>query len=230
MQERSIAFVGFRHQVAGTAQLGIGAGAVELATNHEGRVQPRLTQHRGNQAGCGGLTMGAGHCNAVAVAHDFRQHFRPGHNRHPAAAGRCHFRVITAHGGGHHHHVCPGAVLGTVADLHFHAHGPKPVCYRAFLDVGTGHVVALVLQYFGNTAHAGTADADKVDMANSAHFRHLVHQRRIVCISHWRPPDSNSRLSPLHRDGPASARPAPFPEFFPGHRTTLSGCRPVPRG
>src|SRR5690554_2574534 len=166
----------------------------------------------------------------MAIAHDLCQHFCPGHNRHTPAAGRRHFRVFTAYGSGDHHHIGPGAVLGPVTNLHLNSHRPEAFGNGTFLQVRTRHAVALVLQYLGNTAHAGTTNTNKVDAVDPAHFGHLVHQWRIVCISHWRPPDSNSRLSPLHRDGPSSVRPAPFRAVFRGHRPTLSGCRPVPRG
>src|SRR5690554_320303 len=66
-----------------------------------------------------------------------------------------------------------------------------------------------------------------MNTANPAHFRHLIDQRRIGCISHWRPPDSNSRLSPLHQGGPVIVRPAPLSKFVSGRRPGLSKSLPA---
>ncbi len=86
IQKRGIAFVGFRHQVAALAQTCVGAGAVQTAADDEGRIQSALGQQAGHQAGGGGLAVGAGHRDAVAEAHQFRQHFRPRHHRDPRSS------------------------------------------------------------------------------------------------------------------------------------------------
>ena len=51
VQERGVRLVGLDHDVLATAQLGIGTGAVESTTDHEGGVQPRFRQHTGHQTG-----------------------------------------------------------------------------------------------------------------------------------------------------------------------------------
>ncbi|MDX1604787.1 MAG: hypothetical protein R3202_01270, partial [Candidatus Competibacterales bacterium] len=68
VEERGIALVGLRHQIAPGAEPGIGTGAVEPAADHEGRVQSALGQQAGDQAGGGGLAVGTGHGDALAEA------------------------------------------------------------------------------------------------------------------------------------------------------------------
>src|SRR5690554_5595089 len=109
------------------------------------------------------------------------------------------------------------AVFFAMTNLYNNAHCRKTVGYCTFSQVRARYLIALIFQYLSNAAHADATNTHEVDMTNPTHFRHLINQRWIVCINHWRPPDSNSRLSPLHLGGPACVLPPPssLPEHDP---------------
>ncbi|MNE52320.1 hypothetical protein D3C80_1469860 [compost metagenome] len=186
MQEAGIAFVCFGDQVAAGAQLGIGTGSGQAATDDEGRVQATGGEHRGQQAGGGGLAMGTGDRDAVAVAHQLGEHLGPRHHRNASLKRRGHFRVGGIDGAGHHQHIGAGGVLGTVTDEDLRTEGFQTLGNRRGLEVGARHLVTQVQQHFGNTAHAHTADTDEVDATDTAHFR-LWHG--FFVLNHGPPPD-----------------------------------------
>jgi hypothetical protein len=94
VQERCVGLVGLDHDVVAAAQLGVGACAVELAADHKGRVQARLGQHAGHQAGGSGLAVGAGNGDALLQAHQLRQHERAGHHGNFFLARGQHLGVV----------------------------------------------------------------------------------------------------------------------------------------
>ena len=56
-------------------------------------VHARIEQ-RGNQAGRGGLAVGARHCHRAFQPHQFGQHFRTAHHRHAVFERGDHFGVV----------------------------------------------------------------------------------------------------------------------------------------
>ncbi len=105
VQEAGVAFIGFGDQVAAGAELGIGARCIQAAADDERRVQATGREHRSDQAGGGGLAMGTGDGDAVAIAHQLGEHFGTRHHRDSALQGSGHFRVGGIDGTGHHQHV-----------------------------------------------------------------------------------------------------------------------------
>ncbi len=185
VQEARIAFIGFGDQVAAGAKLGIGACGVQTTTDDERRVQATGGEHRSDQAGGGGFAVGTGDGDAVAIAHQFSQHFCTRYHRDAAFQCSGDFRVGRVHGTRHHQHVGSGSVFGTVADENLCAERFQALGDRRSLQVGTGHFIAQVQQHFGNPAHAHTADTDEVDTADAAHFR-LRHG--FLILNHGPPP------------------------------------------
>ncbi|KAG1401012.1 hypothetical protein G6F59_013101 [Rhizopus arrhizus] len=168
-QEAAIAFVGLGHQPLATTQLGVGTGGQQLATDHEGRVQAAFAQHRSGQAGGGGLAVGTGHGDAAAEAHQLGQHRRARHDRNALAARFHQFRVVLADRAGHHHAVGAQHIGRRVA-----AHDARPqagqAAGRAVVGiVRAGDFVAQRQHHFGDTAHAGAADADEMHAREGAH-------------------------------------------------------------
>ena len=110
VQEGCVRLIRLHHDVITAAQLGIGTGAVQAATNHKGGVQPGLRQHAGHQAGGGGFAVGAGNRNALLQAHQFRQHQRARH--HWNTPGPCghDFGVVCLHSSGGDHRVGGGHI------------------------------------------------------------------------------------------------------------------------
>ena len=93
VQEGSVRFVRFRHQILAVAKAGIAAGGSQHAADNEGRVEPGIGENRGNQAGGGGFAMRAGNGDTEAEAHQLCQHFGATDNRNAQLARAQHFRV-----------------------------------------------------------------------------------------------------------------------------------------
>src|SRR5690606_41411608 len=70
------------------------------------------------------------------------------------------------------HHIGVTHILGTVTDLDTHAHITQTRHHRRFAQIGTADIITLVGQHFGNTTHAGTTDANKMNATNAAQFRY----------------------------------------------------------
>ena len=174
VQERCIALVRLGDQESAGAQLGVAADTVDQAADHERGVQTRLGEDIGNQAGSRGFAMGAGHSDAVAIAHQLCQHLGPGHHRNTGGPGCDHLGVELVHCAGADHHIGAADVFRGVADKHPYAPCLEPAGHRARAEVGSGHLIPKVDQHLGNTAHARTADTNHVNPANPAHLRHSV--------------------------------------------------------
>jgi len=144
VQEARVAFIGFGDQVAAGAELGIGAGCIQAATNNEGRVQATSGEHRSDQAGRGGLAVGTGDGDAVAITHQLGQHLGTWHHGNAAFKGGGHFRVGSVHGAGHHQHVGLSGVLSAVADENLCAKRLQALGDRRLFQVRAGHLVAQV--------------------------------------------------------------------------------------
>ncbi len=168
-QEAAIAFVGLGHQPLATTQLGVGAGGQQLATNHERRVQATFAQHRSGEAGGGGLAMGAGHGDATAETHQFGQHRCARHDRNALAARFHQFRVVFADGAGDHHAVGAQHVGRRVATHDARTQAGQAAGRHVVGVVRTGHFIAQRQHHFGDTAHAGAADADEMHARECAH-------------------------------------------------------------
>ncbi len=78
VQEAGVALVGLGDQVATAAQLRVGAGRREPATDDKGRVQPTCGKYRGQQAGGGRLAVGTGDRDAMAITHQLSKHLARG--------------------------------------------------------------------------------------------------------------------------------------------------------
>jgi len=52
------------------------------------------------------------------------------------------------------------------------------------LDIGTGHGIALVKHDLGNAAHSGTANADKMQATDTAHFRYFNQAGALGLVAH----------------------------------------------
>ncbi len=168
-QEAAIAFVGLGHQPLATTQLGVGAGGQQLATNHERRVQAAFAQYRSGEAGGGGLAMRTGHGDAAAEAHQLGQHRRTRHDRNALAARFHQFRVVFADGTGDHHAVGAQHVGRGVAAHDARTQAGQAAGRHVVGVVRAGHFIAQRQHHFGDTAHAGAADADEMHARERAH-------------------------------------------------------------
>src|SRR5690606_21948247 len=184
VQEGGIAFIRLGDKITAAAQAGVAAGAVEQAANHEGGLPARFAVDAGHQAGGGGFAVGAGHRHTGAKAHQLGQHFGPAHHRNAQIPRRQQLGVVGTDGGGDHHYAGSGHLLGLVAQVDGGAHGRQPIGDRVMGDIGAGNGIAFVDQHFGNTAHTGTADADKVDTPHPSHLGYHASQFRQFNLGH----------------------------------------------
>src|SRR5690606_36258766 len=108
-----------------------------------------------------------------------------------------------------------------MTNVHPHAQLTQARHHRRFAQVGTAHLITLVAQHFGNTAHPDTANTDKMNAADTAHFRHHVCCRRgvfhivPVVVSHAAPP---------HRYRPHGSRCPAMPPRVRGQPVRPAPC------
>src|SRR5690606_24130410 len=91
-------------------------------------------------------------------------------------------------------HIHAVDILRGMANVHPHTQFTQACYHRRLTQVGTAHLITLVAQHFGNTTHADTTDADKMDTPDAAHFRHHMSNRCsvfhivLIVVSHAAPP------------------------------------------
>ena len=167
VEERGIGLVGLDHDVLALAQPRVGTGAVQAPADDEGRVQPRLGQHAGDQAGGRRLAVRASDGHALAQAHQLGQHERARHHGNLARARSLYLGVVALHGRGGHHGIGPLDVGGVVAHMGGDAQALQAAQRGAVRQVRARHLVAQVVQHLGDAAHAGAAHADEVNVTDS---------------------------------------------------------------
>ncbi len=164
VEEGGVRLVGLDHDELALAQRRVGASRVELAADHEGRVDSGFGQHAGDQRGGGGLAVSAGDGDAAAQPHQLGQHHGARHDRHMARARGQHLGVVALYGGGGDDRVGAGDMRGLMTDMDADAQFGQPARHGAVGLIGAGDGVAEVVQDLGDAAHAGTTDADEMDV------------------------------------------------------------------
>lgn len=169
IQERGVALVGLRDQVAPAAEARVAAGAVQAPADDKGRVAPRLGQQGRDQAGRGGLAVSPGDRDPVTETHQLGEHLGARDHRDAARPRPRDLRVLRPDRGGHHHHIAILDVRRIVADDHAGAERAQALRDRVLPQIGTGDPIAEVDEHLGDPAHAGAADPHQVDAADTAH-------------------------------------------------------------
>ena len=149
--------VALAHPVAGVEQR-------QRAADHHRGVGLRRHEDVGGHGGGGGLAVGAGHAQGVAVAlHDGAPRLGAlvygDAPRHSAGD----LRVVVVNGGGADHRVAVFQVLRRMAYGHGNAHGAQVLHGGAVGHVGALHRDAHALQHLGQRAHGHAADARQMD-------------------------------------------------------------------
>ena len=182
IQERCVRFVRFGHDEVAGAQLGIGAGTVQPAADHKGRIEAALCQDTGYQAGGGGLAMGAGNRDAALESHQFGQHQCPRHDRDVSFPSGNDFRIVLIDCGRGHDRIGPANIFRRVPERHFRAQAGEALRCGIRSEIGAGHRVAEVDQHFGNAAHAAAADSDEMDILDLVfHALSSLAARHVPC-------------------------------------------------
>ena len=112
-----------------------------------------------DDGGRGGLAMGAGDGDAVFQAHEFRQHLGARNHRNLVLVRFVNFGIVRFDRRRGHHHVRVIDVAGLVAVEDRGAEILQAFRDRRRLGVGTGDGIAQRQQYFGDAAHADSANA-----------------------------------------------------------------------
>ena len=128
-------------------------------------IHARFGQDAGDQRGGGGLAVRAGHRDALLEAHQFRQHHGARHHRDmcflapPSTSG-----LSSLHRGGHHHDIGPLDMRCRMTLENLRTLLGQAPRGGVIGHIGTADLKAQVDQHFGDAAHAGAADADKMDV------------------------------------------------------------------
>ncbi len=183
MQKRRVALIRFRDQVTAMAKAGMYARRFYQPAVDKGRVQPGLGVNAGYHRGGGGFAVGPGNGDPVAKAHQLRQHFGTTDHRDTRLMRGNDFRVICRNRAGNDNHAGITHVFRAMVEINGGAKLRQLLGHRIRRQVGAADLVTFVSQHFGNTAHTGTADADKVNVPNATHLGHYGTQFcQILCI------------------------------------------------
>ena len=172
--ERCVRLIGFRDEVLALTQSRVRVGALEPATDNEGRIKSAFGKNAGDQARRRCLAMRSGNRDRIAKTHEFREHLGALHNGHHLLACGNHFGIGFIDRAGDDNGVCILDIACSVADEYSGALLLKALCLFAGLQIRTLHGVAQAQHDFGNAGHAGTADSDEMDSMNSPHSRDHV--------------------------------------------------------
>ena len=88
---------------------------MQLAADHERRIEPAFGEHAGDEARRRGLAVRAGDGDAAAEAHQFAEHFGARHDRHAPLARGDEFGIVGLDRARHDQHVDVGDVRRVVA-------------------------------------------------------------------------------------------------------------------
>ena len=183
MQERRIALIRFRNQVAAMAKTGMYARSLHQPTVDEGRIEAGFGVNAGYHRGGRGFAVRTGNRNPVTETHEFRQHFRAADHRNARFVRGDDFRVIRGDRAGHHDNAGIAHVFRAMVEINGGAKLRQLLSHRIRREIGAANLVAFIRQHFGNTAHTGTADADKVNVPDATHLGHYGTQFcQILCI------------------------------------------------
>ena len=165
------------------AKARVHASGFDQTTVHESRIQPGFSVNaRDHRRGCG-LSVRAGNGNAVAKTHQFRQHLGAANNRNTRFVGGDDFRVIRRNRAGNHDNARIAHVFRAMVEINRGAKLSQLLGHRIRRQVGAANLITFVGQNFGNTAHAGTANANKVNVPDATHLGHDRTQFcQILCI------------------------------------------------
>ncbi len=162
LEERTIAFIRFCHQILRGAEAGVRAHRINASANNDGRIEAACTENTGYHGRRGGLAVHAGNGDSVLEPHEFGQHFSTLNDGDFARAGFLHFRIVGVHRGAGYDHRCAGDVTGFMAFIHNGAQLHQPLSDRRAAQIGSGNFHVLIEQNFGDTTHADSADANEV--------------------------------------------------------------------
>lgn len=127
--------------------------------------------------------MRASNGNAVTKTHQLRQHLGATNNRNTRFVGGDNLRVIRRNCAGNDDNARIAHILRAMVEINRGAKLSQLLSHRIRRQIGAANLITFVGQNFGNTAHAGTANANKVNVPDATHLGHYGTQFcQILCI------------------------------------------------
>jgi len=175
VEKGAVRLVGLADEVLPRSVSAIGTILLDNPTYEEGGVASEMVEHGRDHGRGSGLAVRAGNGDALAEAHNLRQHHGARNYRNACLAGSQHFRIIRLDGGGGNHHVHAFDMLCRMAVKHLDAHIGQLARYRALCLIRAGYV-EFFIQHLGQAAHARATDTDEMNAFYSLlHIYHFYH-------------------------------------------------------
>ena len=168
-QERAIAFVGFGDQETSLPHPRIGAERPQTAADNDRGIESAGREHFAHHRGGGGLAVTAGDADPVLQPHEFAEHLGARDDRNATPARFDQLRIAAVHRRGIDNHVRALDIVGGVAGVHRATEQHDTIGGVAGPEIRTGDGIAETEQHLGDPAHAGSADADEVNVTGAIH-------------------------------------------------------------
>ncbi len=172
MQERGVTFIRFSDQITAVTQARVYARGFDQAAVDEGRIEARFSINAGDHRRGGGFTVGSGNGDAVTKTHQLGQHLCTADHRDTCFVCSNNFRVVGRDGAGNDHHAGIKDVFRAMVKIDSRTERRQLLRNRVRRQIGTADLVAFIRQHFGNTAHTGAADANKMNVPDATHLGH----------------------------------------------------------
>src|ERR1051325_2895292 len=164
--EGAVVLVGLHDQEVGPAALGVAAEVAAHAADQNGRIEPRLFEHRGDERGGRGLAVRAGDADGALPVDDLAEELFALHDADAACAGGIELAAVSSDGAGDDHEVGAVDVRGVVAEDDVDAALGEKVGGGGALQVAAGDAESLAAQDLSNATHSDPADADEMNVLN----------------------------------------------------------------
>ena len=172
LDEGAVAFVGLHDHPLPAAQAGIGAVGVDDATVDHGRVQVAGVEQGRHQRGCGCLAVRATDGDGCLEPHDLGQHFSATHDGQGLCTRGDQLRIVLLDSRRDDDNLGFAQIVTALADLDLDPHVAQALHIGVERRIRALHSIALVVQDFGNAAHADAANPDKMDRPDIARHFH----------------------------------------------------------
>ena len=145
------------------------------------------------------------YCNRMAITHKLSQHLGPRYQRLLLTDCCLDFKIALIDRTRIHDHIRLFHVSSLMPEIYSSAHVFQPICGGRAFQVRPRDAIALIEEHLSNSAHAGTANSDKVDGADTPHLRNVA----LVRPNHQQPPDRDRQYACVRRISPLCSLSAP---------------------
>ena len=160
-EEAAVAFIRLHHHPVRRAEAGVGAVIVDDAAVDDGRVDAARVEQRGDEAGGGGLAMGAGDGDRRFQPHQFGEHLGAADDGDAVGERGLDLWIAAFDGGRGDDDRRALHIGGVMTDVHGDAAFAQALDDIAIGDVTALHPIAEIVHDFGDAGHADAADADE---------------------------------------------------------------------